>query len=163
MRRARQIIFRTVKGADGLSAFQGVFPRTSHTRAMLPAWRENVLYFEGSKKKVHRTDEFLSKKGTGEFYVGPPAGCVVRSTVQRRPREDAGDPVFFNSVRGTRWKIAQDDEPRKPREQLFGIDVRLVRADLTREPSDMRGVYIRKSVGLARHGCTRGGIGYGET
>ena len=34
--------------------------------------------------------------------MGTPAGCVVCRTVKRRPREDAADPVFFNSIRGVR-------------------------------------------------------------
>ena len=48
----------------------------------------------GHQKKDENSSE--------EFYVSTHAGCVVRSTDQRRPREDAGDPVFFNSVRGLR-------------------------------------------------------------
>ena len=92
---------------------------------------ENVLRREGSNKKVHVTGKFLNgmfwaskkdQKSSEEFYVGTPAGCVVRSTVQRQPREDAGDLVFFNS--GTPWKLSQDDDARKQREQPCRIDVR---------------------------------------
>ena len=48
-----------IKGADGLTAFQRAFQRTSHPRAMLSAWREKILYLEASKKKIRITDKFL--------------------------------------------------------------------------------------------------------
>ena len=104
VRFAGQIIFRTVKGADGLTAFQRAFQRASHPRAMSAAWRERILYLEPSKKKVQITDKFLDcfflgiREGSEEFFVGTPAGCVVCRTVKRRPREDAADPVFFFST-----------------------------------------------------------------
>ena len=52
--------------------------------------------------------------------------CFFR-TVKRRPPEDAADPVFFNSIRGTPRRLLPDDEPREPREpreQPLRIDVR---------------------------------------
>ena len=119
---AGQIISRTVKGADRLTAFQRALQRASHPRAMPAAWGEKILYLEASKKKVHITDKFLDgiflgiKEGSEEFIVGTPAGCVVCRTVKRRPREDAADPVFFNSIRGTHRRLLPDDEPREPRE-----------------------------------------------
>ena len=115
VRFAGQIISRTVKGADGLSAFQRAFQRSSHPRAMLAAWREKILYLEASKKKVQITDQLLDGVffciigGSEEFIVGTLAGCVVCRTVKRRPREDAADPIFFNNT-------MPDDEPREPRE-----------------------------------------------
>ena len=126
------IISRTVKGADGLTAFPRAFQGASHE----------------------------------EFVVGTLAGCVEFRTVKRRPREDAADLVFFNSIRGTPGRLVPDDEPREPREpreQPLRIDVPPVHADLppptsteptSTEPTMPRRVYIRKSVELARYpGC----------
>ena len=76
VRFAGQIISRTVKGADGLTAFQRAFQRASHPRAMPAAWGEKILYLEASKKKVQITDKFLDgvflgiKEGSEEFIVG---------------------------------------------------------------------------------------------
>ena len=58
VRFAGQIIFRTLKGADGLTAFQLALQRVSHPRAMPAAWGEKILYLEASKKKVQITDKF---------------------------------------------------------------------------------------------------------
>ena len=122
VRFAGQIISRTVKGADGLTAFQRAYQRASHPRAMPAAWREKILYLKASKKKVQITDKLLDgvflgiKEGSEEFIVGTLAGCSVCRTVKRRSREDAAEPVFFKSIRGTLRRCLPDDEPRKPRE-----------------------------------------------
>ena len=52
VRVAGQIISRTVKGTDGLTAFQRAFQRTC-----LP-FGENILYLEASEQKVPITDKF---------------------------------------------------------------------------------------------------------
>ena len=109
-----------VKGADGLTAFQRAFQRASHQRAMPAVWGEKILYWEASKKKVEITDKFLDgvflgiKEGSEAFIVGTPAGCVECRTVKRRPRDDAADRVFFNSIRGTPRRLLPDDESREP-------------------------------------------------
>ena len=100
---------------------------------------------------------FGIKEGSQELVIGTLAGCVVCRIVTRWPREDAADPVFHSSIRGTPWKLLSDDElrePREPREPLR-IDVRPVHADLpppiSTEPSKPRRVYIRNPVELSRH------------
>ena len=139
VRFAGQIIFRLVKGADGLTAFQRALQRASHPQAMPAVWREKILYLEASKKNIQITDKFLDgiflgiKEGSEEFIAGTPTSCVMCRNVKRRPREDAADPVFFNSVRGTPKRLLPDDElrePREPREQPLRIDVRPVHTDL---------------------------------
>ena len=55
---------------------------------------------------------FGNKEGSEELFLGTLVGCVVCSTVKRRPREDVVDPVFFNSIRGTPRRLLPDDEPR---------------------------------------------------
>ena len=98
--------------------------------------------------------------------MGTPAGCVVRRTVKRRPREHAVDPIFFNVIRGRR--LVPDDEPREPREpreQPLRIDVRPVHPDLppslpiSTGPSKPRRVYSPNSVELVRYGYTLGCVG----
>ena len=42
VRFAGQVISRTVKDADGLTAFQRAFQRAFHPRALLSAWREKI-------------------------------------------------------------------------------------------------------------------------
>ena len=89
VRFAAQIISRTVKGEDGLTAFQRAFQRMSHPRAMPAAWREQTVFLEASKKKIHITDTFLDgiflgiKEGSEEFVVWVLAGCVVCRIVKR--------------------------------------------------------------------------------
>ena len=41
-------ISRTVRGADGLTAFQRALRRTSYPRTLLSAWREKILNLEAS-------------------------------------------------------------------------------------------------------------------
>ena len=47
-----QIVSRTAKGADRLTACQRAFQRAFHPRTAPSAWREMVLYLEASKKKI---------------------------------------------------------------------------------------------------------------
>ena len=101
------------------------------------------------------------KEGSEKFIIGTFAGCVTCKTVKRRLREDAADPVFLNSFRGTPRRLLPDDdprEPREPREQPLRIDVRAVHTDFpppnNTEPAKPRRVYIRNSVELARYGYT---------
>ena len=83
VRFAGQIISRTVKGEDGLTARQRAFHRASDPRAMPSVWREKKLHLEASKGKIQITDKLLDgiflgiKAGSEEFVIGPPGGCVV--------------------------------------------------------------------------------------
>ena len=92
--------------------------------------------------------------------------CLCCRTVKRLPREDAADPVFSNSIRGTPRRLMPDDErrePGKPKQLPLRIDVYPVHTDLllpiNTEPARQRRVYIRNSVELARYGYTPGCIG----
>ena len=136
VRFARQIISRTVKGTDGLTAFHSAFQRASHPRSMPAACGEKILYLEASKNKVQISDKFENyiflaiKNCSEEFIVGTLAGCVVCRTVKRRPRDDAADPVFFNSIRGILRRLLPDVVVREPRGRPSRIDVRPVQTDL---------------------------------
>ena len=136
---------------------------------MPAAWGEKILNLEANNKKVQMSDKFLDgiflgiKEDYEEFITGTLAWCVVCRTVKRRPREDAADPVFFNSIRGTLRRLLPDDEPRESRERPSRVDVRPVQTDLpppiNTEPIKPRRVYIRNSVELARCGYTPGSVG----
>ena len=83
------------------------------------------------------------KEGSEEFLIGTLALCVVCRTVKRRPREDAADPAFFKSIRGTLTRLLPDDEPREPTERPSRVDVRP-----DTEPIKPRRVHIKNSVEL---------------
>ena len=123
MRFAGQTISRTAKVAEGLTAFQRAFQRASH---MPPAWGEQILCLEKSKKKVQITDKFSDGAFLGinecseQFIVGTLAGCVVCRTVKRRPREDAEDLVFFNSIQMTNHANPQSQESNRCESCAFG-------------------------------------------
>lgn len=165
IRFAGQVLSRTVKGADGLTAFQRAYQRKTHPRALPAAWGEKVLYMTASKKKVQLEDKFSDgilvglKEGTEELIVGTPAGCYVCRSVKRRSREDATDPVFFNSIRGTIRNMVPNGEPKEPREPKevkSSFDVQPVSVSLppriVPDHSAPRRVYIRNSVELAKYG-----------
>ena len=124
---------------------------TSHACSM--ERKDLVLGSEQEEGSDHRQVFGRSE----EFIVGTFAGCVVCRTVKRRPREDAADPVSFNSIRGTPRRLFPDDEPREPREpreQPLRLDVRLVHVDfpppINTELSKPRRVHNRNSVELVR-------------
>ena len=76
VRFAGQIISGTVKGADGLTAFQRALQRASHPRTMPSAWGEKILYLEARKKEdpdhrqVFRRYLLGIKEACEEFMVG---------------------------------------------------------------------------------------------
>ena len=128
-------------------------------RVLLAAW-EKILFLEASKKEVQITVD-------GIFLGHQIKFCAVCRIVKRRPREDAADPVFFNSIRGTPKRLLPDDdpgEPREPREQPLQIDVRLVHTDfpppINTEPAKPRRVCLRNSIELARYGYFLKFIGF---
>ena len=85
--------------------------------------------------------------------MGTPTGCKICRSVKRRSREDAADPVFFNSIRGTPWCLVPDDAVREPRVPTQ-FDVRPASVELpprvvAADHSGPRRVYIRAAVELA--------------
>ena len=125
---------------------------TSHGCSM--GRKDLVLGNEQEEDSAHGQvfGRYLLGHQSEEFIVETPAGSVVCRNVKRRPREDAADPVFFNSIRGTPMRLLPDDEPREPREpreQPLRIEVRPVHTDLpppnSTEPAMPRRVYIGKT------------------
>ena len=147
---------------DGLHAVQRARQRKAHPRTILAPWGEKVRYMHAIKKKVQFTDTlsdgiFLGiKDGSEEVIIGTPSGCKECRTFNRRPREDAADPVLFNSIRGIRVNVVRDDDfIREPREPKLGIDVRPVNTFLFRSALNRRN-RTRISVELARYGYALG-------
>ena len=66
---------------------------------------------EGSTRNTETMSRI--KDGTEELIVGTPTGCKICRSVRRRSREDAADPVFFNSVRGMSWCLVPDGAVRE--------------------------------------------------
>ena len=77
---AGHVLSRTVKGQDGLTAFQRAYQRKSHPRPLPAAWGEKVLYLEASKRKAQLSNKFEDgiflgiKDGTEELIVGTSSG-----------------------------------------------------------------------------------------
>ena len=69
VRFAGQIISRTVKGSDGLTAFQRAFQRASHPRAMPSAWREKDLVLRSEQEKYPDHGQVL-----GRYLLGHHCG-----------------------------------------------------------------------------------------
>ena len=161
---AGRVLSRTVKGQDGLTAFQRAYQRKSHPRPLPAAWGEKVLHLEASKRKAQLSNKFEDgiflgiENGTEELIVVTPTGCKICRSVKRRSRADAADSVFFNSVRGTPWCLVPDDAVREPRVPMQ-FDVRPASVELpprivAADHSGPRRVYIRAAVELARYGYT---------
>ena len=94
--------------------------------------------------------------------VGTPHGIVFARSVPRVPKEDSGDGVLFNSIKGDPWDL----QPGVEREIVnrVQLDVRASVPEaqaptLTTVQQLPRTVYIRRSVGLARYGNTDQCIG----
>ena len=94
--------------------------------------------------------------------VGTPHGIVFSRSVRRVPKEDSGDGMLFNSIRGARWEL----QPRAEGVVANRVQLDVHAAVLEREapPSTAgeqlpRRVYIRRSVELARYGFTDRCIG----
>ena len=107
---AGQLLTRSHRDQDGFSAWQ-----RAHGKRTLPrryaAWGEKVWYLPHNKKKAQQTPKFEEgiflglKDGSEEAAIGTPTGCVYARTVRRMTKEEAGDPVLFNSVVGSPWEL----------------------------------------------------------
>ena len=102
-----QVLSRTVKGHDGLTAFQRAYQRKSHPRPLPAAWCEKVLYLEATKDKTQLSDKFEDgiflgiKDGTEELIVGTPTGCKICRSVKRRSKAGAAhkDLAFMRQLK----------------------------------------------------------------
>ena len=69
-------------------------------------WSEKVIYLEQSRRKVqveakwHEGIFFGIKDESEIALVGTPHGIVFSRSVRRVPKEDSGDGMIFNSIKG---------------------------------------------------------------
>ena len=84
-------------------------------------WSEKVFYQEQSKKKVQveakwREGIFIGIKDESEVaVVGTPHGIVVARCIRRVPKEDSGDGMLFNSIKGAPWDLQPGVERERER------------------------------------------------
>ena len=110
VRFAAQISSRVHRGTDGMTGYRGAYGRSSVPRRYV-LWSEKVFYLEQSKRKVQVETKwhegiFLGIKDESEIaVVGTPHGIVFSRSIRRVPKEDSGDGVLFNSIRGAPWEL----------------------------------------------------------
>ena len=100
----------------------------------------------------------IGTKDESEIAVmGTPHGTVFSRSIRRVPKEDSGDGLLFNSIKGVLWEL----QPGVEREVVnrVQLDVRAAIPERTAPPPTVgeqlpRRVCIRRSVGLARYGYT---------
>ena len=74
-------------------------------------WSEQVFHPEQSKRKIQVDAKwyegiFLGIKNESEVaVVGTPHGIVFARSVPRVPKEDSGDGMLFNSIKGAPWDL----------------------------------------------------------
>ena len=106
---------------------------------------------------------FLGIKDESEIaVVGMPHGIVFARSIRRVPKEDSGDGMLFNSIRGAPWEL----QPRAEGGVVSRVqlDVQAAIPERQAPPPTVgeqlpRRVDIRRSVELARYGNTDRCIG----
>ena len=103
VRFAAQIISRSPRGIDGMTGYRRAYGRSRMPRRYQP-WSEKVFYLDQCKRKV----QVEAKWHEGIFFgitdesavVGTPHAIVFSRSIRRVPKEDSGDGLLFNSMRG---------------------------------------------------------------
>ena len=107
---AFRIISRSHRGTDGMTGYRRAHGRSRLSRRYVP-WSEKVFYLEQSKRKVQveaKWDEDISlviKDESEIAVVGTPHGIVLSRSIRRVPKEDSGDGMLFNSIKGAPWEL----------------------------------------------------------
>ena len=161
VRFAAQIINRSHSGTDGMTGYRRTYGRSRMPRRCVP-WSEKVFYLEQSKRKVQVEAKwhegiFLGIKDESEIAaVGTPHGIVFSRRIRRVPKEDSGDGMLFNSIKGVPWEL----QPGVEREVVNRVQLDVRAAIIERQappPTDgeqlPRIVYIISGIGEVRvHG-----------
>ena len=150
-----------------MTGYRRACGRSRTPRRYVP-WFEKVFYLEQSKRKVQVEAKwhegiFLGIKDESEIaVVGTSHGIVFSRRIRRVPKEESGDGMLFNSIRGAPWELQPGaDGGVVNRVQL---DVQAAIPEREAPPPTVgeqlpRRVYIRRSVELARYGYTDRCIG----
>ena len=162
---AGQLITRTHVYPDGRSGWSKVTGRHEFPKQFVP-WGEKVHYIAGGGKfKPGIAPKWVEGifvamiDASNEYVVATVAGCVKTNNIKRMPKEDAMDPVLFNSVKGTPWKLTPGSAPGVRQEDIpIRMDIRpevgvTLPPPLGRAAETVpRRVYIRAAVELVRYG-----------
>ena len=109
VRLAAQIISRSHRGTDGMTGYRRAYGRSRMPRRYVP-WSETVFYLEQSKSKVQveakwHEETFFGIKDESEIaVVVTPHGIFLARSIRRVPKEDSGDSMLFNSIKGAPWE-----------------------------------------------------------
>ena len=148
------------------------FYRRAYGRSRMPLryvpWSEKVFCLEQSKRKIQVEAKwhegiFLGIKDESEIaVVGTPHGIVISRSIRRVPKEDSGDGMLFNSIRGAPWE--QQPKAEGGVVNRVQLDVQAAIPERQAPPPIVgeqlpRRFYIRRSVELARYGYTDRCIG----
>ena len=167
VRFAAQIISRSHRGTDGMTGYRRAYGRSRMPRRYVP-WSEKVFYLEPSKRKVQVEAKwhegiFLGIKDESEIaVVGAPHGIVFARSIRRVSKEDSGDGMLFNTIRGAPGEL----QPRAEGGVVnrLQLDVQAAIPERQAPPPTVgeqlpRRVHIRRSVELTRYGYTDRCIG----
>ena len=94
--------------------------------------------------------------------VGTPHGIVFSRSIRRAPKEDSGDGMLFNSIKGVPWELQPGIEREVVNRVQYDVQTAIPErqaAPLTVGEQLPRRVYIRRSLELARYGYTDRCIG----
>ena len=119
VRFAAQIISRPHRGIDGMTGYRRAYGRSRMPRRYVPYSRK-LFYLEQCKRKFQVEAKwhegiFLGIKDESEIaVVGTLHGIVFSRSIRRVPKEDSGDGMLFNSIKGVPWEL----QPGVEREKL---------------------------------------------
>ena len=94
---------------------------------------------------------FCEMKDESEIaVVGTPHGIVFARSIRRGPKDDSGDGMLFNSIRGAPWEL----QPRVEREVVnrVQLDVRAAIPESQAPPQNSRGTVAKTSLHQAISG-----------
>ena len=94
-----------------MTGYRRAYGRSRMPRRYVP-WSEKVFYLEQSKRKAqveakwHGGGIFTRIKDEFEIAVaGTPHGAVFARSIRRVPKEDSGDGMLFNNIKGVPWEL----------------------------------------------------------
>ena len=119
---------------------------------------------EQSKRKAQVEAKWhLGIKDESEIaVVGTPHGIVYARSIRRVLKEDSGDGMLFNSIRGAPWELQPGAEGGVVNRVQLDVQAAIPEREApppTAGEQLPRRVYIRRSVELARYGYTERLIG----
>ena len=107
---AGQLITRTRKDANGLTAWTKITGRREFVRPLIP-WGEKVQYIAGGGKAKPGVSPKWSEgiflglvDRSNEYLIGTPEGIIKSSNAKRMTLDHAKDPELFTAIPWTPWR-----------------------------------------------------------